>query len=121
MIPRAPILCGVLLLVSAAGLFAATSESRHLAYIAEATLGAPLPRNGGCEPFPKRAPRTQVVEWQGAAGRWVAEQRDLQADYRTVFGGTPESVTAIGFMIDTEQTGVAAGAHLGSVRWISAP
>ena len=52
---------------------------------------------------------------------WVTERRDLAADYARVFGGTPEPVSAVGFMIDTEQTGATGSAHLGTIEWITAP
>lgn len=47
---------------------------------------------------------------------WVHEERDLGADYRLVFGEEPPEVTAVGFMVDTDQTGAAAAARLGPVE-----
>jgi hypothetical protein len=53
-----------------------------------------------------------------ATGAWIAEDRDLLADYRAAFGRDPEPVSAIGFMIDTDDTGQTAVGLLGPVRWM---
>jgi len=37
-------------------------------------------------------------------GEWVAEERDLIADYWRVFGKPPEAVTAVAIMVDTDDT-----------------
>jgi len=53
------------------------------------------------------------------AGRWIPESRDLSADFQGVFGEEPsEPVTAVGLMIDTEQTGTSAASELSSLRWL---
>jgi hypothetical protein len=41
------------------------------------------------------------------AKQWVAEERDFVADYRNAFGITPTTVTAVGFMVDTDNTGLS--------------
>lgn len=51
------------------------------------------------------------------ADQWLEEERDLGADYRRVFGGEPPAVRAIGYMIDTEQTGERGASLLASIRW----
>jgi hypothetical protein len=53
-------------------------------------------------------------------GAWIEEDRDLLADYRAAFGRDPEPVSAIGFMIDTDDTGQTAVGLLGPVRWTQA-
>jgi len=50
--------------------------------------------------------------------RWVMEERDLQSDFRRVFGGEPPDVYGIGFMIDAEDTGEVAVGLLGPVTWV---
>ncbi|MGD2071289.1 MAG: DUF3047 domain-containing protein, partial [Gemmatimonadota bacterium] len=50
-------------------------------------------------------------------GTWIDDERDLAADYRAVFGGSPDEVTAVGFMIDTDQTGAAATSFLAALAW----
>lgn len=47
---------------------------------------------------------------------WLRESRDLRADYLRIFGGEPPPVTAVGFMIDTDQTGARASARLGPIE-----
>ncbi|MBA4156103.1 MAG: DUF3047 domain-containing protein [Gemmatimonadetes bacterium] len=64
--------------------------------------------------------RMHIVVLRNAAdgtGRWLAEERDLAADYRDAFGGEPPAVTGIGFMIDTDDTGARAVGMLGPVLW----
>ncbi|MDZ7780631.1 MAG: DUF3047 domain-containing protein [Gemmatimonadota bacterium] len=46
---------------------------------------------------------------------WLRESRDLHEDYRRTFGGDPEAVTAVGFMIDTDDTGARAASRLGAI------
>jgi hypothetical protein len=53
-------------------------------------------------------------------GTWMDEERDLHADYRAAFGRDAEPVSAIGFMIDTDNTGQTAVGLLGPVRWAPA-
>jgi Protein of unknown function (DUF3047) len=54
---------------------------------------------------------------QDPIGEWVAERRDLAADYRRVFGGQPERVAAVGVLVDAEQTRGHAVSLLGPVTW----
>lgn len=49
-------------------------------------------------------------------GEWLQETRDLHEDYRRAFGGDPEPVTAVGFVIDTDDTGARAVSLLGPVE-----
>jgi hypothetical protein len=44
------------------------------------------------------------------AGTWVAEERDFIADYRTAFGESPELLTAVAVMVDTDNTRSSARA-----------
>lgn len=52
-------------------------------------------------------------------GAWLMEDRDLRADYALTFGREPPPVTALGFMIDTDQTGARASARLGPIEAIN--
>lgn len=62
-----------------------------------------------------------VLQDQAApTGEWIDEDRDLLADYRAAFDRDPEPVSAIGFMIDTDDTGQTAVGLLGPVRWTPA-
>lgn len=63
-----------------------------------------------------------VVRKQSSAKEtWLRETRDLDADYRLMFGGEPDAVLAIGFMIDTDQTGARAASLLGPVERLTLP
>lgn len=50
------------------------------------------------------------------AGKWIAEHRDIVADYRRAFGGDPPSVGAIAIMTDTDNTGESAEAWYDDIR-----
>ncbi len=63
--------------------------------------------------------RTVVLESGNArAGRWVAERRDLAADFRDAFGPRtpPAPLTGIAAGNDTDQTGQTATAWFGDFR-----
>ncbi len=49
------------------------------------------------------------------AGRWVSEERDVRADYRTAFGEEPDPVSAVALMVDTDDTGRRATAWFDDV------
>ncbi|HZZ93393.1 MAG TPA: DUF3047 domain-containing protein [Usitatibacter sp.] len=69
--------------------------------------------------------RTFVLESGAAqAGRWVAERRDLDADFRAAFPGRPGPVpriTGIAAGNDTDQTGESASAWFGDFRVEAGP
>lgn len=44
----------------------------------------------------------------GAAGRWVREQRDLVRDFREAFGEDPPEITGIAVLVDTDDTDTTA-------------
>jgi hypothetical protein len=50
---------------------------------------------------------------------WLPETRDPQADYRMTFGGEGDPVTGVGFMIDTDQTGLRAVSFLGPIEQVT--
>jgi Protein of unknown function (DUF3047) len=45
------------------------------------------------------------------AGRWVAETRDVHADYRRIMGAEPPRIVGIAVMTDTDDTGERAVAY----------
>lgn len=49
------------------------------------------------------------------AGQWLAEERDLRADYRALFGGEPRDAEAIAIMTDSDNTGGRAEAWYGEI------
>jgi hypothetical protein len=48
-------------------------------------------------------------------GQWLTEERDLLADYRTLFGAEPHEAEAIAIMTDTDNTGGSAEAWYGDI------
>ena len=44
------------------------------------------------------------------SGRWIREDRDFVRDFRHVFGRSPEMVTALALIVDTDDTGARATA-----------
>lgn len=56
-----------------------------------------------------------VESGNGKAGQWLAEERDLFADYRTLFGTDPPEAEAIAIMTDTDNTGGTAEAWYGDI------
>jgi len=72
-------------------------------------------------PYTDRVRLVVVESGSARAGEWVAERRDLAADYRRAFGGEPPPVTDIGIMTDTDGTGAAATAFYGDMVLAAEP
>jgi len=63
---------------------------------------------------------TYVVVRSGTAevGRWVAETRDVHADYRGIYGEEPaEEVRVVSVAIDSNDTRSSAEAYIGAIRF----
>jgi hypothetical protein len=56
-----------------------------------------------------------VESGNGKAGQWLTEERDLLADYRTLFNADPPEAEAIAIMTDTDDTGGVAEAWYGDI------
>jgi len=56
-----------------------------------------------------------VESGNGKAGQWLTEERDLLADYRTLFNSDPPAAEAIAIMTDTDNTGGVAEAWYGDI------
>lgn len=67
-------------------------------------------------PFTPRAAMFAVESGAGEVGRWLAERRDVRADYRAAFGEDPPPAGAVAIMTDTDQTGEAATAYYDDLR-----
>jgi Protein of unknown function (DUF3047) len=50
------------------------------------------------------------------AGQWMAEKRNLVADYRAAFGKNPPPIMGIAIMTDTDNTGESTTAYYGDIR-----
>jgi hypothetical protein len=66
-------------------------------------------------PFASGSKMMAVESGNGKAGQWVAEERDLFADYRLLFGTDPPEAEAIAIMTDTDNTGSVADAWYGDI------
>jgi hypothetical protein len=49
------------------------------------------------------------------SGQWFAEERDIFADYKKLFGSEPGEASAIAIMTDTDNTGSSAQAWYGDI------
>jgi hypothetical protein len=65
--------------------------------------------------FTSNAMLIAVESGPSKAGQWVAEERDILADFRRVFGEEPHEAGAIAIMTDTDNTGAEATAWYGDI------
>ncbi|MFZ4857999.1 MAG: DUF3047 domain-containing protein [Desulfuromonadaceae bacterium] len=65
--------------------------------------------------FTANAGMIAVESGNSKAGQWLAEERDLCADYRSLFGTDPPEGEAIAIMTDTDNTGTTAEAWYGDI------
>jgi hypothetical protein len=65
--------------------------------------------------YTDRAKMIVVESGPARVGQWVAEQRDVYADYRRLFGADPPFIAGIAVMTDTDDTGERAVAHYGAI------
>ncbi len=65
--------------------------------------------------FTSNAGMIAVESGNAKAGQWLTEERDLPADYRTLFGTDPPEAEAIAIMTDTDNTGTIAEAWYGDI------
>lgn len=61
--------------------------------------------------YTDRAKMIVVQSGPAEVGRWVAEERNLYADYRRAFGAQPPRIAGIALMTDTDDTGESAVAY----------
>ncbi len=55
-------------------------------------------------PYSKHVGMIVLQSGDQAAGQWLAEERDVIADYRDYFGRDPQGISAIGIVVDTDNT-----------------
>jgi len=78
---------------------------------------------GTTVPSPK-APNVRIIVVASGAtglGAWQHYQRNVDEDYRALFGRRPPRVGTIAFMIDTNDTGTIAEATMGQIVFARAP
>jgi len=54
-------------------------------------------------------------------GRWHTVTRNVVADFRRAFGEEPGTITSVGIMTDTDNTGTKAEAFYGDIEFRRAP
>lgn len=54
-------------------------------------------------------------------GRWQEVTRNIVEDFKRAFDETPDAVTAVGIMTDTDNTGTEAEGFYGDIRFLRAP
>jgi len=85
-----------------------------LAYIwdARAPAGTIVPN-----PYTDRVRMIVVESGSDRAGRWLAYERDIAADFRAAFGEDPPPVSGVAIMTDTDNTGERLRAWYGDVTF----
>jgi len=72
-------------------------------------------------PYTRNAMMVVVESGAAKSGTWVAEQRDILADYRRLFGGEPRNIGAIAIMTDTDNSGGVASASYADISISTEP
>lgn len=67
-------------------------------------------------PYTSNAMMVAVESGEDHVGQWVFESRNVQDDYRTIFGEEPPLAGAIAIMTDTDNTGGSAVAWYDDIR-----
>lgn len=67
-------------------------------------------------PFFANAVMVAVESGEEKTGQWIAERRDVYADYRAIFGEEPPLAGAVAIMTDTDNTGGKAIAWYDDLR-----
>ena len=71
--------------------------------------------------FTSRAQLIALQSGNDAVGEWVAEVRDVRADYRTLFGRNPSQINGIALMSDGDNAGGNATAWFSQLGFSSTP
>lgn len=69
--------------------------------------------------FTSRAQLMALQSGQGAVGEWVAEVRDVRADYQALFGSSPSQIDGIALMSDGDNAGGDATAWFSQLGFSS--
>ena len=72
-------------------------------------------------PYTDRVRMIVVESGSARAGRWLAYERDIAADYRAAFGQEAPPVSGIAIMTDTDNTGESLRAWYGDVALSRVP
>ena len=76
-------------------------RTRSLQYVwsSRETIGAIYP-----SPYSKQVGMIVMRSGNTESGQWLAEKRDLIADYQRYYGRAPKKISAIGIVVDTDNT-----------------
>jgi hypothetical protein len=90
-------------------------RTRSVVYVwsASAPVGAHWPN-----PYTDKAHVFVVRSGSADVGRWVEQQRDVLADFRTAFGEDVERVDALALMTDCDDTPGQADADYSAFAWL---
>jgi hypothetical protein len=69
-------------------------------------------------PYTDRTMMFIVRAGEADVGRWMTEQRNVYADYRTAFGEEPTAISGVAIMTDTDNTGESASAWYGDIEFL---
>lgn len=71
--------------------------------------------------FTSNAMMVAVESGDEKTGTWVAEERNVHEDYRTLFGEDPPAIGAVALMTDTDNTGGETTAYYGEITLQALP
>jgi hypothetical protein len=71
--------------------------------------------------YTDRAKMIVVQSGPARVNQWVAEERDVYADYRRLFAAEPPPISGIAVMTDTDDTGERAVAYYGTIALRATP
>jgi hypothetical protein len=74
----------------------------------------------GPNPYTDRVRMIVLQRGDAKAGQWIAESRDLAADFQAAFGEPAPAVTGIALGADTDNTGATVEARFGDLRLVPA-
>ena len=104
----------------AAQVLVAFGDRRILSYIWDSTAPKGTVQNASFIPF---VHVFDVVCESGAAdaNRWIAENRNVAADYQRAYGKPAARVKGLRIQINSQHTGATAESYFGEVAFRSAP
>ena len=72
-------------------------------------------------PHTKRVRMLVAVSGSGEAGKWVTLSRNVVEDFKKAFGEEPGTLTDVGILTDTDNTGGSAEAWYGDIKFVATP
>ncbi len=72
-------------------------------------------------PHTRRVEMVVAMSGDAEVGRWVTVSRNVVEDFRRAFGEEPGTMTDVGIMTDTDNTGATVDAWYGDIRFLASP